>query len=172
MCHVESSEGYCLPGPGASSVWSKGVTATTKMQGLTKGIQWPHTGPLALEPGTGCQRRPRKYLAGFLVAELVFGSTPALNSNYKILHSHHMQDQIPKFHSGIWGWGESKKGQEQPPWEGAEKRKRRLRNLMRKNEMETCENIVSQSVFQRALVLKDVLKHPSRKPQPLWTRIL
>lgn len=83
-----------------------------------------------------------------------------------------MQDQIPKFHSGIWGWGERKKGQEQPPWEGAEKIKRRLRNLMRKNEMETCENIVSQSVFQRALVLKDVLKRPSRKPQPLWTSIL
>lgn len=34
------------------------------------------------------------------------------------------------------------------------------------------EDIVSQSVFQRALVLKDVLKRPSRKPQPLWTSIL
>ena len=34
------------------------------------------------------------------------------------------------------------------------------------------EDIVSQSVFQRALVLKDVLKCPSRKLQPLWTSIL
>lgn len=45
---------------------------------------------------------------------------------------------------------------------------------MRKNKMEaveTCKNTVSPSVFQRALVPRDILKYPSGKPQPLWTSI-
>ena len=66
-----------------------------------------------------------------------------------------MQNQIPKFHLWYLREEREKRVGGQQPWEAAEKRNRRLRNLMRKNKMEaveTCKNIVSLSVFQRVLV--------------------
>ena len=107
--HVESSEGYCLPGPGASSVWPKGVTGTTKRQGLTKGAHWPHTGPLALELGTGCQHCSGKNLACFLGAELEFRFNAC--TEFKQQNTSFSQRARPntKIPLGICGWGREKR---------------------------------------------------------------
>lgn len=45
------------------------------------------------------------------------------------------------------------------------------KKIQGENKMETCTNIVSPSMFQRALVPKDTHKCPPRKPQLLCTSI-
>lgn len=64
----------------ATAPWARGLQCLApgsdwnyKEEGLTKGAHWPHTGPLALEPGTGHRHCSGKNLACFLVTELVFG---------------------------------------------------------------------------------------------------
>ena len=64
----------------ATAPWARGLQCLApggdwnyKEEGLTKGAHWPHTGPLALEPGTGYRHCSGKNLACFLVTELVFG---------------------------------------------------------------------------------------------------
>lgn len=169
--HVDSSEGYCLPGPGASSVWPKGVTGTTKRQGLTKGAHWPHTGPLALELGTGCQHCSGKNLACFLGAQLEFGFNACTEFNQQNISFSQRARPNTKIPLGICGWGREKRVRNSHSGKVLKRETGGWETLWEKMKQKR-EDIVSQSVFQRALVLKDVLKCPLRKPQPLWTSIL